>query len=103
MSAGAFGLPARGGAGHRVSKPVRFVDSRTKEPGMTNRTAAASVPALRAILLSLSLAAVLAACSNAPFPCETAGNCYQPPTTFYSGSYYLDRGGFVFGGGGKSR
>jgi hypothetical protein len=103
MSAGGFGAPAWSGAGPRLSKPVRSVDVRTKEPGMKKRTVAASVPALRAILLSLSLTAVLAACSTSPSPCETAGNCYQPPTTFYSGSYYLSRGGFVFGGGGKSR
>jgi len=48
----------------------------------------------RMILVTLSLAAALAGCSQAP--CERAGTCYQPPTTFYSGSYYDSRGGFVF-------
>jgi len=70
---------------------------------MRNRTAGTLVLALRAILASLSLAAILAACSNSPSPCESAGTCYQPPpTTFYSQSYYMSRGGFVYGGGGKS-
>ena len=70
---------------------------------MSNRTVGGLVLALRAILLSVSLAAILAACSDSPSPCEKTGTCYQPPTTFYGGSYYLSRGGFVFGGGGKSR
>jgi len=47
-----------------------------------------------AVLATLSMAAALAGCS--PAPCERAGNCYQPPTTFYSGSYYNTSGGFIF-------
>ena len=70
---------------------------------MSNMTAGGLVLALRAILLSLSLAAGLAACSDSQAPCESTGTCYHPPTTFYTDSYYLSRGGFVYAGGGKSR
>jgi len=41
----------------------------------------------------MGLAAALAGCS--PAPCERTGNCYNPPTTFYSGSYISPGGGFI--------
>jgi len=64
---------------------------------MKKRTADALALATRVVLLSLSLGAALAGCS--PSPCERTGTCYNPPTTFYYGSYYETRGGFVFPGG----
>ena len=64
---------------------------------MRKSTAAAWAFASRIILVSLSLAPLAAACSQAP--CERTGTCYNPPTTFYYGSYYETRGGFVFPGG----
>jgi len=63
------------------------------------RTAGALILAARMVLASVTLAAPLAACSQSP--CESAGTCYHPPnTTFYGGSYYMDRGGFSYGGRG---
>jgi len=73
---------------------------KAREPGMRKRTADVLAVAARAIMLSLSLALLSAGCSQAP--CERTGTCYNPPTTFYGGSYYQARGGFVFAGG-KSR
>ena len=74
----------------------------TKVLAMKKGSAGTLALAAWMILAPLSLAAALAGCSRAP--CERAGNCYQPPTTFYSGSYYDSRGGFVFVvPGGKSR
>ncbi len=70
---------------------------------MSKRPRGASGYAMQGILLSLTLIAALAACSDSQPSCASNGTCYQPPQSFYGGSYYMNRGGFVYGGGGRSR
>ena len=65
---------------------------------MNKRIGSALGAAMRGMLVSLTLAIALAACSDSQPSCASSGTCYQAPQPFYGGSFYMNRGGFVYGG-----
>lgn len=65
---------------------------------MNRKTGSALAYVMRAILLSLALTTALSACSDSQPPCASNGTCYQAPQPFYGGSFYMNRGGFAYGG-----
>ncbi len=68
---------------------------------MSMRTRDAVEYVMRRLLLSLILTTAMAACSDTQPSCASSGTCYQAPQPFYGGSYYMNRGGFTYGGRGR--